>query len=374
MIVHRRAIWAAFISLCGTIAAIVVAAAVSGNAGNWLRAIITAAHAIQLLLIVSGAALTLLSLSLMAICLFGAWPGLSPAGLPVPRDPERSILRTLRKRLAPGTMVNADVGNALEALASMVGLEPVKVEINRLIKLLDIERQRQKESAAITPINLHMVFSGPPGVGKTVVASLLGRIYVSLGLLRRGHLIQADRATLVAGYVGQTAIKTREVCQQAIGGVLLIDEAYTLAPKGGGDTFGLEAINTVLKFMEDNRGRVAVIVAGYSPEMRRFLESNPGLSGRFTRHIDFPAYTEVELLEIFAGLMGGLSLPEDWQRSLRPWIREAMRREDWANARSIRNLVERVKEAQAERVSDVTGADLNAVDREDLRLATESMG
>jgi SpoVK/Ycf46/Vps4 family AAA+-type ATPase len=219
-----------------------------------------------------------------------------------------------------------------------------------------------------------MVFMGPPGVGKTVVARTLGSIYAAVGMLRRGHVVETDREGLVAGYIGQTATKALERCKEALNGILFIDEAYSLVTGGTGD-FGQEAISTILKFMEDNRDRIVVIVAGYPDKMRHFLESNPGLASRFSRRIDFPAYDQEELTEIFARLatQEKLSLPPGFEARIGPWLASARGREDWGNARSMRTLLERVREAQAERLAVHLDADLSEIVIEDIDRAVETM-
>jgi stage V sporulation protein K len=375
----RRTILMAILGLVTTVLAIIIAGAISDSAGGWLDGLgsklPTALQDIKPELDWGGGAVTALCLLFIGLCLFGAWPELDDAGGPIPR--ERPVLKALRASLAPGTVRTSDPAAALEDLNRMVGLVPVKSEIRRLLVVLEIERRRSSGKRKASNFNLHMAFIGPPGVGKTEVARCLGQIYASTGLLKHGHVVEADRSTLVAGYVGQTAIKTLEVCKKALDGVLLIDEAHALAPQSGGsDGFGQEAINTLLKFMEDHRGRIAVVAAGYRSEMRRFLASNPGLSGRFSRQIEFPPYSQDELLEIFANLMtdSKFILPENWDRPVRPWLRDMMDREEWANARSMRNLADRVKEWQAERVAGIPGADLNQIQREDLVAAMESMG
>ncbi len=264
---------------------------------------------------------------------------------------------------------------AIADLDAMVGLASVKGEINRLSARLQVERRRREQGMPVTPMSLHMVFMGPPGVGKTVVARALGSIYAAVGVLRRGHVVETDREGLVAGYIGQTASKTLERCKEALNGILFIDEAYSLVTEGGTGDFGQEAVSTVLKFMEDNRDRIVVIVAGYPDKMRHFLESNPGLASRFNRRIDFPAYDEEELIEIFARTAAHeqLSLPAGFEARIRPWVASARGREDWGNARSIRTLVERVREAQAERLATQPDADLSEVAIADIDQAVETM-
>ncbi len=246
-----------------------------------------------------------------------------------------------------------DLESALAELDSLVGLESVKEETRKLVNLVKMRRAREKEGLKNAPVSFHMVFTGNPGTGKTTVARLMGRIFKSLGLVSRGQLVEADRAALVGTHLGETAPKTDAKIDEAIGGVLFIDEAYTLTASG--DDYGKEAIATLLKRMEDDRDDLVVIAAGYTDEMREFMDANPGLKSRFTRTLDFPDYTDEELARILRLRVAKnqYRLEESLDAGLADAIRKLSPRRDktFGNARLVRNLFERAVERQADRLA-----------------------
>ncbi len=252
----------------------------------------------------------------------------------------------------------------MEQLEELVGLDEVKKDVKSLINLIKVRKLREANDLPVPPMSLHMVFMGNPGTGKTTVARLVGGLYAAIGVLSKGQLIEVDRSGLVAGYVGQTALKTQEVIKSALGGVLFIDEAYSLS-SGGENDFGREAIETILKAMEDHRDDLIVIVAGYSGPMRKFIDSNPGLQSRFNKYFFFPDYNGEQLLAIFQKqcAKNGYSLTEESEAAARKLFDELYEERDdnFGNGRDVRNRFEDMVVRQSNRV-----AELEAPTKEDL--------
>lgn len=257
----------------------------------------------------------------------------------------------------------AEVRADLDALA---GLESVKEQIRSIVAFLEIQAQRREHGLADVPTSQHLAFLGNPGTGKTTMARLLGEMYGSIGLLKRGHIVEVDRAGLVGQFVGHTAMKTNRAIKRALDGVLFIDEAYALSPSNAiGLDFGAEAIETLLKRMEDHRGRLVVIVAGYPKLMNTFLNSNPGLRSRFSREITFPDYTAEELVAIMEKLVrdADYSLGEGAHRALTLLFLRVARTEGFGNARYARNLFEQAVNRQALRLAGGASGGAPAVDK-----------
>lgn len=260
----------------------------------------------------------------------------------------------------------------MEQLQELVGLTELKEDVKELVSLVKVQKLRQENGLKTVPVSLHLVFSGNPGTGKTTIARILAKLYQQIGVLSKGQLVEVDRSALVAGYVGQTAMKTQEKIKEAMGGILFIDEAYTLVREGGND-FGQEAIDTILKAMEDHRDELVVIVAGYPDLMKRFVNSNPGLKSRFNKFFYFPDYTVEELMEIFRGFCRkyDYQMEEETEAEVTAHIHkmEEEKDENFANARSVRNFFEKIITNQAARIAAMEqpkGEDMKQIRKEDL--------
>ena len=261
--------------------------------------------------------------------------------------------------------------SGMEELNELIGLEDIKKDVKELVSFMKIQKLRAEKGSKSVPVSLHLVFTGNPGTGKTTIARILARLYKEIGVLSKGQLVEVDRSGLVAGYVGQTAVKTQAKIQEALGGILFIDEAYALAKEG--NDYGQEAIDTILKAMEDHRDDFVVIVAGYTDLMETFINSNPGLKSRFNKYIEFKDYTQEELYQIFmlSCKKYGYTLTEEADKALRAIILHKVlyKDENFANAREMRNLFEAVVTNQATRISeqeDVSDELLNTLEKADF--------
>lgn len=287
----------------------------------------------------------------------------------------KSALEAMKGQLNKDEVSEEDVTleDLLAELNELTGLDEVKKEIKTMINLLKVKKLREERGMKQPEMSLHMVFSGNPGTGKTTVARLLARIYKCLKVLPKGHLVEVDRSGLVDGYVGQTAIKTKGVVESALGGVLFIDEAYTLTAGKDGKDFGQEAVDTILKMMEDNRDNLIVIVAGYTDLMKEFVDSNPGLRSRFNKYIFFNDYSGQQLYDIFLSMCKKQEYEpnEAGKKYAKEYLAEKSdnRDENFANAREVRNYIERAIARQASRIvklDEVSDKQLKTLTKSDL--------
>ena len=309
----------------------------------------------------------------------GPVPGDPMDPLPVPEGPQEAP----KPEASAGAAADEAAGpeqpkptleEAMAELDELIGLEAVKKDVDSLANLVKVRKLRQERGMKTPDMSFHLVFSGNPGTGKTTVARIVGKVYSALGILSKGHMVEVDRSGLVAGYVGQTAIKTKEVIDKALGGVLFIDEAYTLSPANADKDFGQEAIDTILKAMEDHRDDFVVIVAGYASLMPRFIDSNPGLKSRFNKYLYFEDYNGDQLFEIFQGRVkrNDYKLDESAGTAVNDHLQELYEDRDgnFGNARDVRNLFEKIVAAQADRVAGLenpTDDDIRTITVEDLK-------
>jgi SpoVK/Ycf46/Vps4 family AAA+-type ATPase len=267
----------------------------------------------------------------------------------------------------------------LKELNDLVGMENIKKDVSMLVNYIKIEKMRRDKGLVVSPVSLHTVFYGPPGTGKTTVARLIGRIFKALGILAKGHVVEVTRNDLVGEYVGHTSPKTNRAIDSALNGILFIDEAYMLKPEGSGNDFGQEAIDTLLKRMEDDRERLVVIAAGYTDEMETLIRSNPGLKSRFNRYFNFGDYEPAELAEIFRRLVAkkGYKVEPEAEKLTLDILEQAFETRDksFGNGRFVRNLFEKMVQVQADRIStlaSISEEELLTIRQADVMAVSET--
>jgi len=294
-------------------------------------------------------------------------------------------VRTVKDRTRQSARIQTEeqeetLEGVMESIDRLIGMAKVKEQVRTFVNLIKVHQERKRRGLPVTQFSMHAVFYGPPGTGKTTIARYLGKVYKCLGLLESGHMVETDRAGLVAGYVGQTAIQVNETVQEALDGVLFIDEAYALSPaESHGKDFGQEAIDTLIKRMEDHRDRLVVIVAGYPDEMQRFIDSNPGLKSRFNRYFYFDHYSPEELMQILNIFTENalFTLTKPARRAMLTLLTELHEQRDksFGNGRLVRNLFEKTVEKQANRISSIsslTDEILCSITKKDIPTVAEA--